>query len=174
MLPLTAGFLLAGPLRIGELAARAGVALPTMSRIVDGIVQHGWAQRQADQSDHRACVISITAAGEAIVETVRRTRITCLEARPGVPRPCGQGGAAGRHAGAGVAGGPDHGNTAAGSPAGMIEERLAAVIAGELTGSARSETAVNDIAFALVLNLHQPAGTSTTCSAPAPGRRPRS
>jgi len=70
----------AGPLRIGELAARAGVALPTMSRIVDGIVQHGWAQRQADQSDHRACVISITAAGEAILETVRRTRITCLEA----------------------------------------------------------------------------------------------
>jgi len=40
----------------------------------------------------------------------------------------------------------------------MIEERLAAVIAGELTGSARSETAVNDIAFALDLNLHQPAG----------------
>jgi len=40
----------------------------------------------------------------------------------------------------------------------MIKERLAAVIAGELTGSARSETAVNDIAFALVLNLHQPAG----------------
>ena len=40
----------------------------------------------------------------------------------------------------------------------MIEDRLAAVIAGELTGSARSETAVNDIAFALDLNLHQPAG----------------
>ena len=68
----------AGPLRIGELAARAGVALPAMSRIVDGIVQRGWAQRQAGQSDHRACVISITAAGEAILETVRRTRITCL------------------------------------------------------------------------------------------------
>ena len=70
----------AGPLRIGELAARAGVALPAMSRIVDGIVQHGWAQRQAGQSDHRACVISITAAGEAILQTARRTRITCLEA----------------------------------------------------------------------------------------------
>ena len=40
----------------------------------------------------------------------------------------------------------------------MTEERLAAVIAGELTGSARSQTAVNDIAFALVLDLHQPAG----------------
>jgi DNA-binding MarR family transcriptional regulator len=50
-----------------------------MSRIVDGIVQHGWAQRQADQSDHRACVISITAVGEAILETARRTRITCLK-----------------------------------------------------------------------------------------------
>jgi hypothetical protein len=40
----------------------------------------------------------------------------------------------------------------------MIQERLAAVIAGELTGSARSQTAVNDIAFTLDLNLHPPAG----------------
>ena len=68
------------PLRTGELAARAGVALPAMSRIVDGIVQHAWAQRQAGESDHRACVISITAAGEAILQTARRSRITCLKA----------------------------------------------------------------------------------------------
>ena len=39
-------------------AARAGVALPTMSRIVDEIVRRGWAQRRVDQTDHRASVIS--------------------------------------------------------------------------------------------------------------------
>jgi MFS family permease/DNA-binding MarR family transcriptional regulator len=70
----------AGPLRIGELAARAGVALPTMSRIVDRIVQCGWAQRRADETDHRACVVSITGAGEAILDTVRRDRTACLAA----------------------------------------------------------------------------------------------
>ena len=70
----------AGPLRIGELAARAGVALPTMSRIVDRIVQCGWAQRRADETDHRACVVSITGTGEAILDTVRRDRTACLAA----------------------------------------------------------------------------------------------
>jgi MFS family permease/DNA-binding MarR family transcriptional regulator len=69
-----------GPLRIGELASRAGVTLPTMSRIVDAIAQSGWAQRQADQSDHRACVVSITSTGEAIIETERRTRSARLAA----------------------------------------------------------------------------------------------
>ena len=76
--------------------------------------------------------------------------------RPGAPGPCGQGGAAGRHAGAGIAGGPDHRNTAAGSPPGMIEERLAAVIADELTGSGRSQTAVNE----------SPSRSTSTCTSP--------
>jgi EmrB/QacA subfamily drug resistance transporter len=69
-----------GPLRVGDLAARAGVALPTMSRIVDEIVRRGWAQRRVDQTDHRASVISITEAGEAILDAVRHDRTARLAA----------------------------------------------------------------------------------------------
>ena len=67
-----------GPLRVGDLAARAGVALPTMSRIVDEIVRRGWAQRRVDQTDHRASVISITEAGQAILDAVRHDRTARL------------------------------------------------------------------------------------------------
>jgi MFS family permease/DNA-binding MarR family transcriptional regulator len=67
-----------GPLRIGELAARAGVTFPTMSRIVDQIVRCGWAQRRGDETDHRACVVSITGTGEAVLHAARGDRTTRL------------------------------------------------------------------------------------------------
>jgi len=70
----------AGPLRVGDLATRAGVTLPTMSRIVDRIVQCGWAQRRADETDHRACVVSITSTGQAILDAVRHDRTARLAA----------------------------------------------------------------------------------------------
>ena len=67
-----------GPLRVGDLAVRAGVALPTMSRIVDEIVRPGWAQRRVDQTDHRASVISITETGEGILDAIRHDRTARL------------------------------------------------------------------------------------------------
>jgi len=67
-----------GPLRVGDLAARAQVALPAMSRIVDEIARRGWAQRRVDQTDHRASVISITEAGQAILDAVRHDRTARL------------------------------------------------------------------------------------------------
>jgi MFS family permease/DNA-binding MarR family transcriptional regulator len=70
----------AGPLRVGELAARTGVAFPTMSRVVDRIVQDGLARRHADESDHRVCVVSITDAGEALIDAARRDRSASLAA----------------------------------------------------------------------------------------------
>jgi MFS family permease/DNA-binding MarR family transcriptional regulator len=70
----------AGPLRVGELAARTGVTFPTMSRILDKIVQHGWAQRRADETDHRASVITITRNGENALDAARHDRTTRLQA----------------------------------------------------------------------------------------------
>ncbi|HET9080792.1 MAG TPA: MarR family winged helix-turn-helix transcriptional regulator, partial [Trebonia sp.] len=69
-----------GPLRVGELAARTGVAFPAMSRIVDRIVQDGLARRHPDESDHRACVITITGAGQALIDAARRDRSASLAA----------------------------------------------------------------------------------------------
>lgn len=70
----------AGPLRVGDLAARTGVAFPTMSRIVERIVKDGWAQRQADETDHRACVVSVTAEGKTLVDTAQHGRSGVLAA----------------------------------------------------------------------------------------------
>lgn len=62
----------AGPMRMGNLASRLGVQVSTMSRIVDVLVASGWAERRPDEADHRACVIGITSAGAALIDTVRR------------------------------------------------------------------------------------------------------
>lgn len=62
----------AGPMRMGSLASRLGVQVSTMSRIVDVLVASGWAERRSDEADHRACMIVITDAGSALIDTVRR------------------------------------------------------------------------------------------------------
>ncbi len=51
-----------------------------MSRIVDEIARPGWAQRRVDQTDHRASVISITEAGEGILDGARHDRTARLAA----------------------------------------------------------------------------------------------
>ena len=51
-----------------------------MSRIVDEIVRRRWAQRHVDQTGHRASLIGITEAGEAILDAVRHDRTARLAA----------------------------------------------------------------------------------------------
>lgn len=68
----------AGPMRIGALASRLGVQVSTMSRIVDIMVSSGWVERRSDEADHRACVIAITGAGTALLDTARRNDATRL------------------------------------------------------------------------------------------------
>ncbi len=74
---------LAGPMRMGGLAARLGVQVSTMSRIVDIMVACGWAERMPDEADARACVIGITESGAALIDSVRQdnaTRLACCVA----------------------------------------------------------------------------------------------
>lgn len=68
----------AGPMRMGGLASRLGVQVSTMSRIVDIMVASGWAERTADEADHRACVIGITPAGAAVIDSVRQDNASRL------------------------------------------------------------------------------------------------
>jgi DNA-binding MarR family transcriptional regulator len=68
----------AGPMRIGNLASRLGVQVSTMSRIVDILVALGWVERRPDHADHRACVIGITGAGAALIDTIRQDNATRL------------------------------------------------------------------------------------------------
>lgn len=68
----------AGPARMGHLASRLSIQISTMSRIVDALVTAGWAERRPDSDDHRACVIGITSAGIALLDSVRRSNETRL------------------------------------------------------------------------------------------------
>jgi DNA-binding MarR family transcriptional regulator len=65
--------------RLTELAARAGLGASAMQQIVDDLEQRGYLTRNADPSDRRAKLVSLTPAG---VDAMRHTRalITAIEA----------------------------------------------------------------------------------------------
>jgi DNA-binding MarR family transcriptional regulator len=65
--------------RLTELAARAGLGPSAMQQIVDDLEQRGYLIRNADPSDRRAKLVSLTPAG---VDAMRHTRalIAAIEA----------------------------------------------------------------------------------------------
>jgi DNA-binding MarR family transcriptional regulator len=67
-----------GPQSLGALAAAEGVAGPTMTRIVDGLVAAGLAERRPDPRDGRAVAIAPTAAGESLMHTAADRRIAAI------------------------------------------------------------------------------------------------
>lgn len=67
-----------GPQSLGALAAAEGVAGPTMTRIVDGLVAGGMAERRPDPADGRAVVIGPTAAGESLMREAAGRRIAAI------------------------------------------------------------------------------------------------
>ncbi|PWW65801.1 MarR family winged helix-turn-helix transcriptional regulator [Actinokineospora spheciospongiae] len=71
----------AGTLRLGDLAAKEGVAAPTMSRIVAGLVDSGYVNREPDPADRRAWLVTATEEGERVVSSVRSTRMQELSRR---------------------------------------------------------------------------------------------
>src|SRR6266851_3176605 len=60
-----------GPLRLGALAERIGATDPTVSRAMDGLVDAGIVERQADPHDRRAVLHLATAKGRGWVERRR-------------------------------------------------------------------------------------------------------
>ncbi|HXW43541.1 MAG TPA: MarR family transcriptional regulator [Streptosporangiaceae bacterium] len=70
----------AGPQSLGALAGAEGVAGPTMTRIVDGLVQAGLATREPDPADGRAILIAATAAGDSLMRAAAGRRISAIAA----------------------------------------------------------------------------------------------
>jgi DNA-binding MarR family transcriptional regulator len=70
-----------GPLRSGELAAREGVAPPSITKVVAGLEQAAYVERVPDPEDGRAALISATAAGRALVDSTREPRLHGLARR---------------------------------------------------------------------------------------------
>lgn len=71
----------AGPLSLAELAAAEQVRPPTMSRIVEGLVQAGLAFREPDPGNRRMVRISATAEGKKLLEAGRERRVRVLVQR---------------------------------------------------------------------------------------------
>lgn len=69
-----------GPQSLGALAAAEGVAGPTMTRIVDGLVAVGLAERRPDPNDGRAVAIAATASGETLMRAAAGRRIATIAA----------------------------------------------------------------------------------------------
>lgn len=61
----------AGPQRVTQLAAREGVAQPSMTSLVDKLEVAGFAERRPDPTDARAVLVALTAAGRRYVRERR-------------------------------------------------------------------------------------------------------
>jgi DNA-binding MarR family transcriptional regulator len=72
--------LLDAPHTTGQLATAAGVASPTATRMLDGLVERGYAERASLPEDRRAVLVSLTPDGRAAV-TERRARVVAGRAR---------------------------------------------------------------------------------------------
>lgn len=71
----------AGPLSLAELAAEEQVRAPTMTRVVEALVQAGLVTRETDPRDRRAVRIEATEEGRAVLEAGRRRRVGAIAER---------------------------------------------------------------------------------------------
>jgi DNA-binding MarR family transcriptional regulator len=74
---------LSGPLSLAELAAAEQVRPPTMSRIVDGLVETGLITREAKPGDRRSVRIEATEEGRRLLQSGRERRVRALTDRLG-------------------------------------------------------------------------------------------
>ena len=70
-----------GDATVGELAAAAGVAAPTVTRMMDGLVRDGIVERQRDDGDRRVVRVRLTPAGRTLMREKRAWFLERLRAR---------------------------------------------------------------------------------------------
>lgn len=71
----------AGPQSLAELAAAEQVRPPTMSRVVDGLVEAGLVTREIKVGDRRSVRIAATDEGKRLLEAGRERRVRALTSR---------------------------------------------------------------------------------------------
>jgi DNA-binding MarR family transcriptional regulator len=69
-----------GPRTLGRLARAEDVAGPTMTRIVDGLVELGLAERRPHPDGGRMVLVAATAAGERVMRTAQQARVDAIVA----------------------------------------------------------------------------------------------
>lgn len=70
-----------GPLRLGDLALREGVAPPTLTRMIAGLEEDGYVTRRPDPGDRRAVRVSITERGRQVVSEALAARAEVFRRR---------------------------------------------------------------------------------------------
>ena len=79
--------LLEGPREISELADRAGVSPPAMTRLVDGAEKKAWVSRTRDDVDRRRVHVGLTNDGKELAERLRaQTDLTAEAVLARVPK----------------------------------------------------------------------------------------
>jgi DNA-binding MarR family transcriptional regulator len=68
----------AGPVTLGDLAAAEQVRPPTMTRIVDALVEQGLVTRSRNAEDGRSTVIAATGVGKKLLMQGRERRVRAL------------------------------------------------------------------------------------------------
>jgi DNA-binding MarR family transcriptional regulator len=71
----------AGPMSLADFAAAEQVRPPTMSRIVDGLVEAGLVTRETAPGDRRSVRIAATHEGRKVMEAGRERRVRVLAER---------------------------------------------------------------------------------------------
>ena len=69
------------PLTVSQLAEAERVQPPTITRVVDSLVQKGFVTRTASENDRRVVFVEPTREGRALVETTRKRRDAYLARR---------------------------------------------------------------------------------------------
>ncbi len=71
---------MAGPLRLNALAGRLYLEKSTASRVVDGLVAKGYAERTRDPEDGRAVLVAATAQGRTLYERIEEDLVAEVRA----------------------------------------------------------------------------------------------
>ncbi|MFJ3216751.1 MarR family winged helix-turn-helix transcriptional regulator [Kitasatospora sp. NPDC086801] len=81
-----------GPLRLGELAAREGVAVPSVLRTIAPLTADGLIAKTPDPLDGRSQLLELTPAGLTAITRIRRERSALLARRSArlTPQQCRQ------------------------------------------------------------------------------------
>ncbi|MCK8613827.1 MULTISPECIES: MarR family winged helix-turn-helix transcriptional regulator [Gordonia] len=67
-----------GPMRMGELAERESIRMPTATSVIDGLTKHELVERRPDPADRRAVLVDLTDHGRELVERIRLGRDVAL------------------------------------------------------------------------------------------------
>jgi DNA-binding MarR family transcriptional regulator len=70
-----------GPLRLGDLAAREGIAPPTLTRIIAALEEAGYVRREPDPTDGRAIRVRATGGAEDLINGAGSHRAHVLRER---------------------------------------------------------------------------------------------